>query len=184
MKKKILELGEEKFINKLNSLFNINKFKINIDVSFTYKDSLRSPVLNAYNDYGYITVNLYRNFYNFISEYGYKRFVDEILNIIEHEKIHDIQYKGINPIHKKSINPYVDRKKYYKNPQEMMVYSKQIVNELLRKNSKESIMDSLRYYPGNLQYKSDMYRYYYENYYEDKKVWKRFIKYMYQYLEN
>jgi len=182
-------------IKEIIKLLNkkLSRHWITIHIYYTWNINFYTNVdelLNATYDVitGDIEIALPGNFYELIEKDHIKLF-KIILNAIEHELIHKEQRTRSKayPV----VIAHTTKKSELAHPDEIMAYAKSAINTLKGSYTKEEILKAMRLFKGYKYRHSPLYdslivQKYFEYFYDDKgqKVWKKFIKYMYQYLED
>jgi hypothetical protein len=130
---------------------------------------------------------------NIITDKGYESFVDQVIDqIFAHEVIHKTQFKDLdNDLASKiaAASKKSDTKKYLSAPHELMAFAHDAVKELQNADfSKKEILDAIKH-PSILKTnpifnkRNRVLKHFFDVFDKDDKAYKRFQKYVYQYIQ-
>jgi hypothetical protein len=187
-----------KFLNKNFSNFNIyflpskNKEKSGFYQGFTKNTNSYNPTLNKNlkkaSKLVYVDT---KNFYNSqINKKKWGKTKEIYKSFLGHELIHRKQnskIKNKEKLNKVQPNPDIDYKGYLKDPHEIMTYAYEFIRKLKNKGyDNDKIKNILRFGGEDNEKKNDVLLHNYKKLFkkEDPKIWKQFITYGYQYLNN
>ena len=169
------------FIDILNDIFN------NRQIYFKYIVKIGDMGGITHNN-GKIEIFISDNHQQLFKD-DFLEFYDEISDIFKHELIHREQFKRVNlNKYKQATTDDVNltniqkNQKYLSNKLEMMSFSRNIVDELIREfKTKNKVLDFLRH---PILGKSDVLDSYIIHFRKNKKILNDMYKYMYQYIIN
>ena len=197
-KKKLIgdDLGNLEIEKILNRAFLGKGIYFNRNPSFgehVRDDFAQVGLVRGYIDEnGAATIEYDDNFWKtFEDDYSWNDFIHACKLIISHELTHRYQIGQakrksgfVKPVDMKSNSTYLSDKR------EIMAFAQEAVKDFLGKGYKKSQIIQLLRTPRGSDYdqsskeESNPFWYYYEYFYnDDKEVWNRFTKYMFQFLE-
>lgn len=180
-------------IHQILKLINDKLEKFDIEI-YVHYSSIPFPAKVFINGYLNVTTQeikiiLPKNYYELVSNDHIKLF-KLIINTIEHELIHREQLDRQN-IFPTGEDENITQKKYLSSQYEIMAHARSAISNLKINYSKNEILKAMRNFKGYRYRHSPLYDSeevikYFEHFYDDKgqKIWKKFIKYLYQYLQN
>lgn len=181
----ISDLLNDKF-NKLNITFEIsNDFG---EHGFTDNYADVGIHYAAIDETGQVYIYLLDDIYNILDKYNYKQFCSVVKTIVIHELTHADQIEKSDGKFK-SIDSTDSNVKYLSNIHEIQAHANQAMQEYLEMGyDKNEILKLLKNpeHSSCSPQESDAFWKYYDTFfgeYGDKVIWKKFLKYCYQYLE-
>ena len=191
--------NDKKCKDKLNSFFKKNKINIfisvdkTIDLNNVIKDISKNFLYEADSTLNSITLTFIPGFYKAFVEFNeeeFNEFIDRIKNILEHEKVHQEQFKKIEISSKDGYSKVIKKQdtnklsQYLSNKEEIMAWAKNNAHELLREYGKDKALEILKNpdkYYDELPDRFALIRYLGVFNIKDK-PFQRFLKYSYEYI--
>lgn len=174
----------------------LNDICFDYDIQFEYKDGHAD--FSEYSEVGINGARYYTNgrlivFYDemfyetFEDDHLFDRFLKMLKIVLIHEYTHQMQISNMKVEPKGTMGINGDYE-YYSNVQEIMAHAHEAIQQLIDDGySQNDIKDLLRSPENNdgpSYQESNAFFVYYQWFYDtDKKVWDKFLKYCYQYLE-
>lgn len=191
------DLGNLELEDILNKIFIGTgvRFERGIRDESVRDDFSEAGLIRAYiEENGAIVIDYDNDFYRVFEsdDYYYQRFIDTVCLMISHELVHRHQIRKM-----KSKLGYVkgvdmsSNDKYLSNPMEMQAFAREAVEDFYRKGYKKAqILQLIRTPSGSNKSQasaneSNPFWYYYDFYFnDDKPLWNKFVKYIYEFLHD